>query len=96
MDEYKLSTITQAQYDEIEKLVKQAKGCSSAKEAESFIKQIRSCANCLPNRCMIKALDIASCLKEYCKRNADKSRQLGHLNNALGVLESMIEMETAK
>ena len=91
MDEMRLSTISKEQYNEVARLVSCAKTCSSLKNATPYIDRIKFISTYLPDRCGIKAFEVASCLMEYCKRTADKAVAGGHLNNALGVLESMIE-----
>lgn len=93
MDDFKLPMISRAIYDEVAELVSQGKSCTSAKKAAPYIERIEFLSYGLPSRCADKIRDIASCLNEHCKRNADYESTLMHLNNALFVLETMVKDE---
>ena len=91
MNDWKLPTITQEFFNQVESLVESAKWCSSLKEAQQYIEQIISMRNYTHGRCCDKMTDVISEVSEYCKKNSDKDFHGMLLRNAMHVLETMIE-----
>ena len=96
MDEFKLPTLTAAQYNEIKSIANEAMMRQSLKDAQSCIDDLRSIERDLKGRCQIKLSELASNLSEYCKRNSDKESYKSFVDRDLYVLHSFVDTGDAQ
>ena len=93
MNEFKLPTLTEEQYNKIESIVKRAMMCSTLKDAQSCMDDLHSIEYDVKGRCRNKLSELTINLSEYCKRNSDKERYKSFVNADLSVLRSFVDTE---